>query len=72
MAADRSLYRGIGRGEQGDTMNKIQGALLCALAGAVTASAGLSVARDWQAWALIILVALNGVRLNGTKPKRTP
>lgn len=44
-------------------MSKIQSPLLCAFAGAITASAGLSVTRDWQAWALIILVALNGVRL---------
>ena len=34
--------------------------IICAIVGVVLASAGVSVLSSWQAWVILVLVAVNG------------
>jgi len=36
--------------------------LSCMAAGMILASAGVSVTNSWQAWAIIVIVGINGAR----------
>lgn len=42
-------------------MKYVYGGLIFVALGAVLASAGITVLTSWQAWAVLILAALNGI-----------